>query len=176
MSNARARQRSSEHLVVRVRSTTQVGGAVISRTSWEVNRNGLGCMRASASASDISERPLGESQGENRNREIRPSGIVGGPRETCLWWDCEPASQSKERARKPLTSQPARPSLYPDHILHGSLVGAKSRPGINLCRLLASTMPRRRCRPHLADETPGAAMVEQYSLSTLGCHFRSLHR
>ena len=27
-------------------------------------------------------KPLGDSQGENRNREIRPSGIVGGPEET----------------------------------------------------------------------------------------------
>ena len=40
---------------------------------------------------------LGKSQGENRNREIRPSGIVGGPRETWSWWECDPASQSKER-------------------------------------------------------------------------------
>jgi hypothetical protein len=38
-------------------------------------------------------------------------GIVNPPR-------------SKERARKPLTSQPARPSLYPDHSRH-------------ICRLLA---------------------------------------
>jgi hypothetical protein len=27
----------------------------------------------------LSERPLRESQGQNRNREIRPSGIAGGP-------------------------------------------------------------------------------------------------
>ena len=29
----------------------------------------------------VSERPLRESQGQNRNREIRPSGIAGGPEE-----------------------------------------------------------------------------------------------
>jgi hypothetical protein len=29
----------------------------------------------------VSERPLGDSQGQNRNREIRPSGIAGGPEE-----------------------------------------------------------------------------------------------
>ena len=28
----------------------------------------------------VSERPLGDSQGQNRNREIRPSGIAGGAR------------------------------------------------------------------------------------------------
>ena len=32
----------------------------------------------------VSERPLGDSQGQNRNREIRPSGIVGGPEEMRL--------------------------------------------------------------------------------------------
>jgi hypothetical protein len=55
---------------------------MILRMSYEVNRNGMGCMRASASASLILERPRGDSQGQNRNREIRPSGIVGGPEET----------------------------------------------------------------------------------------------
>ena len=30
----------------------------------------------------VLERPLGNSQGQNRNREIRPSGIAGGPEET----------------------------------------------------------------------------------------------
>jgi hypothetical protein len=38
------RQRSSGHLAVLTWSTTQVGGAMILRTSGEVNRNGLGCM------------------------------------------------------------------------------------------------------------------------------------
>jgi hypothetical protein len=35
-------------------------------------------------------RPIEESQGQNRIRENRPSGIVGGPRETRPWWNCEP--------------------------------------------------------------------------------------
>src|SRR2546430_4870415 len=34
-------------------------------------------------------------------REIRPSGITGGPRKRKPWWDCEPVLQSKEQERKP---------------------------------------------------------------------------
>jgi hypothetical protein len=47
----------------------------------------------------------GKAQGRNmtktpnRTWEIRPSGIIGGPPETWLWWNCAPASQSKERGR-----------------------------------------------------------------------------
>jgi len=33
----------------------------------------------------------------NRTREIRPSGIIGGPRKTWSWWNWDPTSQSKER-------------------------------------------------------------------------------
>ena len=44
MSNACDGQRSSGHLAVRAWSTTQVGGAMMLRTSWEVNQNGLGCI------------------------------------------------------------------------------------------------------------------------------------
>jgi hypothetical protein len=44
MSNACDGQRSSGHLAVLAWSTTQVGGAMILRTSWEVNQNGLGCI------------------------------------------------------------------------------------------------------------------------------------
>jgi hypothetical protein len=35
---------------------------------------------------------------EHITGEIRSSGIIGGPRETQPWWNCEPASQT-ERAR-----------------------------------------------------------------------------
>src|ERR1700757_5187469 len=44
MSNACDGQRSSGHLAVLAWSTTQVGGAMILRTSWEVNQNGMGCI------------------------------------------------------------------------------------------------------------------------------------
>ena len=55
---------------------------MISRTSWEVNQNGWGvCERALKL--HLSWKGLsGKSQGQNRNREIRPSGIAGGPEET----------------------------------------------------------------------------------------------
>ena len=33
----------------------------------------------------------------NRTREIRPSGIIGGPRETWPWWKCDPIPQPKGR-------------------------------------------------------------------------------
>ena len=39
--------------------------------------------------------PKGTSQGQNRTRENRPSGIVGGPQETWPWWNCEPTRRPK---------------------------------------------------------------------------------
>src|SRR5271169_1726283 len=38
-----------------------------------------------------------KARASNRTREIRPSGIIGGPRETWPWWKCEPTSQPKGR-------------------------------------------------------------------------------
>ncbi len=38
------------------------------------------------------------AKASNRTCEMRLSGIIGGPRETQPWWNCEPASQT-ERAR-----------------------------------------------------------------------------
>jgi hypothetical protein len=35
----------------------------------------------------------------NRTWENRPSGIIGGPRETQPWWNCEPALQPKGQVR-----------------------------------------------------------------------------
>src|SRR5260370_42322441 len=35
----------------------------------------------------------------NRTWENRPSGIIGGPRETQPWWNCEPALQPKGQGR-----------------------------------------------------------------------------
>jgi hypothetical protein len=65
-------------------SRTQSRGTIVleAGTSLEVNHSGEGCMRASALASSSVGRPLRESQGQNRTREIRPSGIVGGLAET----------------------------------------------------------------------------------------------
>lgn len=51
-------------------------------TSLRANPYREGCMRASALASSRRGRLVGESHGQNRTREIRPSGIVGGPGET----------------------------------------------------------------------------------------------
>src|SRR6266581_469316 len=48
------------------------------------------------------ERPVMENQDQIRTREIRSSGIAGGPRETWLRWNCEPTSQSKERGLETL--------------------------------------------------------------------------
>jgi len=37
------------------------------------------------------------AKASNRTREIRPSGIIGGPRKTWPWRNCEPTSQPKGR-------------------------------------------------------------------------------
>jgi len=50
-------------------------------TSCEVNRKPVGVYASERLSFAVSERPLGDSQGQNRNREIRPSGIAGGPEE-----------------------------------------------------------------------------------------------
>jgi hypothetical protein len=55
---------------------------MIERTSREVNRNGWGVCERALELPPVLERLLGNSQGQNRNREIRPSGIAGGPEET----------------------------------------------------------------------------------------------
>ncbi len=38
-----------------------------------------------------------KARASNRTQESRPSGIIGGPRETWPWWNCEPTSQPKGR-------------------------------------------------------------------------------
>ncbi len=82
--NANAVQRGSGHLAVPGRNRTQIRGQrnLEAGTSPRVNRGREGCMRASALASSIPGRLVEESQGQNRTREIRPSGIAGGPGET----------------------------------------------------------------------------------------------
>jgi hypothetical protein len=41
------------------------------------------------------------AKASNRTWEIRPSGIIGGPRKTWPWRNCEPNSQPKGRECKP---------------------------------------------------------------------------
>ncbi len=82
--NTRAGQRGSGHLAVPGRVRTLSRGALVLEvgTNSNANREGEGCMRVSASASSPMGRHSKESQGQNRTREIRLSGIVGGPGET----------------------------------------------------------------------------------------------
>ena len=82
--NAEFVQRDSGHLAVPGHARTQNRGRndLEAGTSPRVNRGREGCTRASAIASSHTERHVEESQGQNRTREIRPSGIVGGPGET----------------------------------------------------------------------------------------------
>jgi hypothetical protein len=47
------------------------------------------------------------AKASNRTCEIRLSGIIGGPRETQPWWNCDPASQT-ERARTVTLHLPGR--------------------------------------------------------------------
>src|SRR5215475_9734916 len=67
----------------------------------------------------VAERPLGDSQGQNRNREIRLSGIVGGPSEPWAMVEMRP-HLAIERARLvTLHLQQARRSSIPTK--HGSV-------------------------------------------------------
>src|SRR5215469_13033232 len=50
----------------------------------------------------------------NRTSEIRPSGMIGGPRKTWPGRNCEPISQPKGRDWKPSTYS-AVSEFYPDH-------------------------------------------------------------
>src|ERR1700757_2886820 len=85
MSNACDGQRSSGHLAVLAWSTTQVGGAMILRTSWEVNQNGLGCIaseRLSFTRLGKAFRGKPRSKPESGNPTFRD--CRGGPRKRDL--------------------------------------------------------------------------------------------
>src|SRR6059058_1395150 len=75
MSNACARQRSSGHLAVLVWSTAKAGGAMLFRDESRGKPEWVGVNASEHLSFARLGRPLGESQGENRNR---PSGIVWG--------------------------------------------------------------------------------------------------
>ena len=58
-----------------------------------------------------------KAKASNRTREIRPSGIIGGRRETSPGWNCEPALPSKEQKRKPSTYSGVRLTSIPTSAL-----------------------------------------------------------
>jgi hypothetical protein len=96
--NAEVVQRGSGHLAVPDAPRTQCRDqrGLEDGTSPQVNQVREGCMRASALASSHRERLAEESQGQNRTREIRLSGIAGGPGET---W---PMVNGYDSARAPI--------------------------------------------------------------------------
>ncbi len=55
----------------------------------------------------------GTTQGQNRTRGIRPSGIVGGLGKRGPWWNCEPTAQPKGCGRRLSSYTCARPSSVP---------------------------------------------------------------
>ena len=55
-----------------------------------------------------------DSQGQNRIREIRPSGIAGGPGETWPRWNCEPTSATERAELETLRLNVGAPQFYPD--------------------------------------------------------------
>src|SRR5205814_7844327 len=48
-------------------------------------------------------------------REIRPSGIIGGPRETWPGWNCAPTSHTEWARMVTLHLYTGAPELYPDN-------------------------------------------------------------
>jgi hypothetical protein len=117
-------QRGSGHLAVPGRARTQRRDErdLEVRTRPRANRDRAGCMRASALASLITGRLVEESQGQNRTREIRPSGIAGGPGETWPMGDRHDSASALKGAghgpcpptgaRAPALSRPCRPAGF----------------------------------------------------------------
>src|SRR2546429_377615 len=48
-------------------------------------------------------------------REIRPSGIIGGPRETWPGWNCAPTSHTERARMVTLHLYTGAPELYPNN-------------------------------------------------------------
>src|SRR5205807_4284644 len=48
-------------------------------------------------------------------REIRPSGIIGGPRETWPGWNCAPTSRTERARMVTLHLYTGAPELYPNN-------------------------------------------------------------
>ena len=110
-------QRTSGHLVdLGAVPDAEPGVTVLLKSGLapHVNHGGEGCMCASTLASFGVGRQWEESQGQNRTREIRPSGIVGGLTET---WGMVSAKRARtaERPKQPSTYLNRRaPCFYPD--------------------------------------------------------------
>src|SRR2546429_7249763 len=67
-------------------------------------------------------------------REIRPSGIIGGPRETWPGWNCAPTSHTERARMVTLHLYTGAPELYPNnpHLKLGSLgLASKIRRRLN---------------------------------------------
>ena len=56
-----------------------------------------------------------QSRGQNRTREIRPSGIVGGLAETWVWSELNGHVQRKRRNSQAQVLQLRAPQIYPDN-------------------------------------------------------------
>ena len=54
-----------------------------------------------------------DAKTSNRTWEIRPSGIIGGPRKTWLWRNCEPTSPTERVRMVTLCLKQTRPSSIP---------------------------------------------------------------
>ena len=63
------------------------------------------------------------AKASNRTCEKRLSGIIGGPRETQPWWNCDPASQTERARTVTLHLQAGAPELYPNRSTHVAAAG-----------------------------------------------------
>jgi len=132
--NAEVVQRGSGHLAVPEAPRTQCRDqrCLEDGTRPRVNRAREGCMRASALASSHAGRLAEESQGQNRTREIRLSGIAGGPGET---WPTvnghDSASAPKGAGHGPRPPTGARAPVLsrplPGHRYRGTVIGERIR-------------------------------------------------
>src|SRR3954452_15871684 len=97
--NADIGQRDSGHLAVSLSARRPDTEPAISRrmggTRLWVNHGQRGVCEPALKPRETGKAHGRKAKVSNRTREIRPSGIIGGPRETWLWWNCEPTSQPK---------------------------------------------------------------------------------
>ncbi len=122
--NVLGRQRSPGHSVAPrhvTRNQTQswiVAGSISERGNMQTWRARGECESA------LKLRPDGEgmllangvqSRGQNRTREIRPSGIVGGLAETWVWSELNGHVQRKRRNSQAQVLQLRAPQIYPDN-------------------------------------------------------------
>ncbi len=70
-----------------------------------------------------------QSRGQNRTREIRPSGIAGGPGETWSMVEMGTHFVTERAGMETLHLQVRAPQLYPDIRTPGSMSGERKRSG-----------------------------------------------